>query len=195
MIYIVQGVLYRIFYTHYIFFSSIYIAHHRINCSSLAASRLEWNKIATFKAIVTYKEPKIIQTTIGSKIKKYRLINSISQRELAKLIKISKSNMYLYEHNKLYPRLDLLNKMAEIFNIDVKQLMDDYLLFIYNPNYKRFFIELEHKIKDVKNTLGIKQLKYSRWKNGMEISKKSYIHLRNKLLKLKIYDIKKYVIY
>ncbi len=156
---------------------------------------MEWNKIATFKAIVTYKEPKIIQTTIGSKIKKYRLINSISQRELAKLIKISKSNMYLYEHNKLYPRLDLLNKMAEIFNIDVKQLMDDYLLFIYNPNYKRFFIELEHKIKDVKNTLGIKQLKYSRWKNGMEISKKSYIHLRNKLLKLKIYDIKKYVIY
>lgn len=154
---------------------------------------MEWNKIATFKAIVELKDYQF-KSSVGQKIRYYRSLNKISQENLSKLTGIVKSQVYEYEHDIFYPTAANLRKLANVFKIDPKYLMDNYLLFIYNPNYKKFFIELEYKIGDIENILGFSQRKYSRWKNEMKISKKNYIYLRNKLLKLKIYDMKKYII-
>lgn len=159
-----------------------------------SASSWERNKIATFKAIVDLKNYQL-KSTVGQKIRYYRSLNKISQENLSSLTGIVKSQIYEYEHDIFYPTATNLKKIATTLKVDAKDLMDDYLLFIYNPNYKKFFIELEYKIGDIENILGFNQRKYSRWKNGMKISKKNYIHLRNKLLKLKIYNMKKYVIY
>ncbi|MEY7999431.1 helix-turn-helix domain-containing protein [Clostridium sp. Mt-5] len=197
--YIIQYVFYRIFYADYILFPAIYIINHGINRSGFSAASRQWNKIATFKAITILKDSQITTNTVGDKIKKYRLISNLSQRKLAKLTKTSKTRIYSFEYNKLCPKLELLNKMAEIFKIDAKQFMDDYLLFIYNPNYKNFFIELKAKndwtYRDIKNILGFSLSNYLTWQKGIKISKINYIKLRNALFKLKIYDMKKYIIY
>lgn len=158
-----------------------------------SASSLEWNRIATFKAIIELKDYQF-KSSVGQKIRYYRSLNKISQKSLSCLTGIVKSQLYGYEHDIFYPTAANLKKIAATLKVDVKKLTDDYLLFIYNPHYKEFFIELEYKIGDIENILGFSQRKYSRWKNEMKISKKNYIYLRNKLLKLKIYDMKKYII-
>lgn len=128
--------------------------------------------------------------TVGDKIKSYRLARNFKQIDLGKLTGVDDSQIYNYEHNIFYPSLKNLDKLASVFKVDIKQLMDDYLLFITNNNYKNFFKQLKIKnnwqYKEIKNILGIHGIQYMHYMNGSKISKDVYIKLRNTLFRLKL---------
>lgn len=56
---------------------------------------------------------------IGSKIKEYRLQNSMTQTELAKKLNISKQTVSKYEKGIIKANQDTLFKLADIFNVSV----------------------------------------------------------------------------
>lgn len=61
--------------------------------------------------------------TLGTKIIKLRQDKGITQEELAKLIPVDQSMISYYEKNKKKPSTEVLEKIADIFDVSV-----DYLL-------------------------------------------------------------------
>lgn len=71
--------------------------------------------------------------TVSDKLKWYRYQNGLLQSEVAKFMGVDRTTYSRYEENVLeaYP-LDKLAKAAELFQIDVTALLDDYNLFLYH---------------------------------------------------------------
>lgn len=70
--------------------------------------------------------------SFGTKLKKLRQDSNMTQEELGKKINTSRSNIANYENDKNMPSVDILEKLAKIFNVSI-----DYLLGksdIKNPN-------------------------------------------------------------
>lgn len=63
--------------------------------------------------------------TSGEKIKKYRLIHKMTQKELAKSAGISESTLQKYELESRVPKLEQLKKLADVMGIPANALMDD----------------------------------------------------------------------
>ena len=61
--------------------------------------------------------------SFGSNLKKIRQDNNLTQEELAKKIKTSRSNIANYENDKNMPSIDILVKLASVFHSSV-----DYLI-------------------------------------------------------------------
>lgn len=61
--------------------------------------------------------------TFGNILKKIRQDNNMTQEELAKRIDTSRSNIANYENGKNMPSVDILEKIAKLFDVST-----DYLL-------------------------------------------------------------------
>ncbi len=78
--------------------------------------------------------------TFGETLKKYRLMNNLSQEELASKLDIARSNISKYEKGDLEPTISIILKLAEIFKVDANTLLGtrsvDYIdpceAFIYD---------------------------------------------------------------
>lgn len=57
------------------------------------------------------------------RIKELRISRKLSQQELADALKISKSSINMYERGEREPGLDLLEAIADFFNVDMDYLM------------------------------------------------------------------------
>lgn len=75
--------------------------------------------------------------TLGEKIKTFRKSNNLTQKELALKIGVTASTVTKYENGQLEPNIDILNKISNIFNISVSNLIDD------NYSRKEFSTESE----------------------------------------------------
>ena len=60
---------------------------------------------------------------IGSRIRKYRKLRGLTQKELAEKVEISKSFMSFIESEKNKPSLENLNKIAKVLNVSVDVLV------------------------------------------------------------------------
>lgn len=60
---------------------------------------------------------------LNERIKALRLTRGISQVELAKLVNISKQSVSNWENDNIQPSIDMLVKIADVFNVTT-----DYLL-------------------------------------------------------------------
>lgn len=58
-------------------------------------------------------------STLGGKIKKYRLLNGVSQEELAKQLGVNESTVFHYENGKHKPLGNILVKLKPILSIDI----------------------------------------------------------------------------
>ena len=68
--------------------------------------------------------------TIGDRIKHYRKLKGMTQSELGEKLCVSQALIGQYETNKRTPKLAQLGKFANVFNIDVKELIgDDFSVF------------------------------------------------------------------
>ena len=69
--------------------------------------------------------------TVSDKLKWYRINSGLLQRDVAKAIEVDRTTYARYEDNVLeaYP-LDKLSKAAELFQIEVSLLLDDYNAFL-----------------------------------------------------------------
>ncbi|MBR3146352.1 MAG: class IV adenylate cyclase [Bacilli bacterium] len=78
--------------------------------------------------------------SLGNKIQKYRIKSNLSQSKLGELLSVSDKTISSWENDRTIPDLDLLFKMANIFNISFYLLaLDEYS----NSNN----LELEVKVK------------------------------------------------
>lgn len=57
------------------------------------------------------------------RIRELRISRKLSQQELADILKISKSSINMYERGEREPGLDLLEAIADFFNVDMDYLM------------------------------------------------------------------------
>ena len=73
--------------------------------------------------------------TFGNILKKIRQENNMTQDELAKKIDTSRSNIANYENGKNMPSIDILEKIASLFNCttdyllgktDIRNIEDDF---------------------------------------------------------------------
>lgn len=61
---------------------------------------------------------------LGEKIKQLRKSKSISQEELASMLKINRNYLSRIETGKSEPTSSILKNIAEIFNVDLNSLLD-----------------------------------------------------------------------
>lgn len=84
-----------------------------------------------------YPTPDLLSTT-AEKLKWYRLKNGYFQSEIADMIGISRSTYIHYESSshKLY-ELDKLQLIADLYQVDIEYLLDEYMLFLYRGQGKQ----------------------------------------------------------
>ncbi|NFJ62198.1 helix-turn-helix transcriptional regulator [Clostridium botulinum] len=127
------------------------------------------------------------ENTMGEKIKKYRLLRGLTQKDLSIQTNIKGSAIGTYETDKIYPPMEKLEKIAEALDVDTNVFMDDYYIFISN-NPKSFFKDLLVKnnltVKEISNFLGVHKTMYNRWLDGMLIRRDTYYKIKNKLVQL-----------
>ncbi len=61
---------------------------------------------------------------LAKKLKAYRIKQGLSQKELARQIGASTDTIGLIERQKVKPRLDTMEKIAEYFGITLSDLLD-----------------------------------------------------------------------
>lgn len=72
--------------------------------------------------------------TLGERIKSLRLDSNLTQAELAKRLKIARSNISKYEKSQMTPSNELIVKMAEIFDVST-----DYLLGRTSDRHRPYY--------------------------------------------------------
>lgn len=95
--------------------------------------------------------------TLGERIKSLRLDGNLTQAELAKRLKIARSNISKYEKSQMTPSNELIVKMAEIFGVST-----DYLLGRTNDRHRPYhelgakdIKEIDTLMKDLENQMDI----------------------------------------
>lgn len=62
---------------------------------------------------------------IGSKIKKYRELQKMTQKDIAEILGVEPGTISKYESGIIEPNIDSIKKLAEIFNITIDELLKD----------------------------------------------------------------------
>lgn len=82
-------------------------------------------------------------------LKRLREEKGITQKEIAKILGISQAAYSLYEKGQREPKYEMLEKMADFFNVSVGFLVSgrkDYIYYVSKiPNYDEFFKPLNEK--------------------------------------------------
>ena len=95
-------------------------------------------------------------TSVSDKLKWYRYQNGLLQSQVAKAIGVDRTTYSRYEENVIdtYP-LDKLSKAAELFQINITSLLDDYNLFLYNGQGQQ--------IKKLRKSLKLTQSEFAKY--------------------------------
>lgn len=65
---------------------------------------------------------KKVKDYIKNKVYEYRVLNRMSQTELAKAVGVSKQTIYVMEKNNYTPSLLLAFRIAKFFNVDITDI-------------------------------------------------------------------------
>ena len=134
-----------------------------------------WNTKAEM-LFYKYPDPNKIPT-VAERLQYYRHKKSLLQKDVAKAVEIDRTTYISYENinHRNYP-LNILQKIANLFEINIVALLDDYNYFLYNGQAKQ--------ILDKRKSLGLTQYRFGElygvsvrtvrgWeKNRIQISKK-----------------------
>ena len=63
--------------------------------------------------------------SIGNKIKKYRELNKMTQKDIAEILGVEPATISKYEAGTIEPSIESLKRLAETFNITVDELIKD----------------------------------------------------------------------
>ena len=72
--------------------------------------------------------------TIGEKIVHLRIVNNISQEELAKILKVSRQSLSKWENGENLPPLNAIKELCSIFKVTADELIDDNI--VIHKGYK-----------------------------------------------------------
>lgn len=106
--------------------------------------------------LIRYPSPDLIDTT-ANKLRYYRYKNALLQREIADYAGIDRGTYINYESSD-HQQYDLnrLSRIAELFEVDISCLLDDYNCFLYEGQGKC--------VKQIR-----KQLKLTQYEFGIKL--------------------------
>lgn len=84
-------------------------------------------------------------------LKKLRLQNGLSQEELGNKLGLGKSTISMYESGQREPSLEMLEAIADIFNVDMNTLTD-------SKNSAKLNDELQEYLEELKNRKEMRML-------------------------------------
>lgn len=90
---------------------------------------------------------------IGSKITELRKQHNLSQTELAKKIDASRTIVGNYERNENTPSIDMILKLAKVFNVSVDFLVGEGQLANYDKEVLKRMEDIENLDNDTKSKL------------------------------------------
>jgi len=124
-------------------------------------------------------------STVGGKIKYYRSLNGLLQKELSDISGIDRATILRYENNQVIHFLDICNKIAEIIGIDPFLIYDEYLSFIAGSfGSKIKLLRKSIKLTQVEfgQALGVHKKTIERWENEMACpTRENYILIKEYL--------------
>ena len=86
--------------------------------------------------------------SIGENIRTYRRNKGLSQKELAEKLELSEITIRRYEKDLHIPSIETLNKMADIFNTTVNQiLMDETRKKLFEESLNK---AVDHIVEDIR---------------------------------------------
>lgn len=90
---------------------------------------------------------------IGSKITKLRKEKNWSQEELAKEVNTSRVMIGNYERNTNMPSIDILLKIANVFNVSIDYIVGEGQVSTYNKDVLKRIDDIELLDEETKNKL------------------------------------------
>ena len=124
-------------------------------------------------------------SSIGSRIKYYRLLNNLSQEELAVKSSIDRATIIRYENNSVNHSIDIIDKISKSLKIVPSIIYDDYFKFISN-NYGDKIKQIRRKLnltqKEFGEILNVNRKTISRWEK-----KESFPARQNYMKLIEIY--------
>lgn len=102
--------------------------------------------------------------TFGQRLNELRNTKNMSQEDLAKQLKISKSAIGMYERDQREPSFELINQIADYFNVTVDYLMGRTNLPNINETNMSFFGGPENYTQDEIEEMEAALMRYRRMK-------------------------------
>ena len=128
----------------------------RFNCESLFESEF----------LQHYPTPDLLTST-AEKLKWYRLKNGYLQSEIADIIEIYRSTYIHYEEpTRKFYELDKLQLLADLYQVDIECLLDDYMLFLYRGQGKQLKAmrkELRLTQRRFADMVGVRYVSLKQW--------------------------------
>ena len=62
---------------------------------------------------------------VGNKIKEYRELNKMTQKDIAEILRVEPATISKYEAGTIEPSIESLKRLAETFNVTVDELIKD----------------------------------------------------------------------
>ena len=94
-------------------------------------------------------------TSTADKLRWYRYKHSLLQKDVALIIGVDRTTYSRYETNEndFYP-IEHINKLSELYDVPITELLDDYNLFLYNDQGEQ--------IRAIRQGLGLTQSAYAK---------------------------------
>lgn len=155
-------------------YAPLYIHSFRL----IAAQKL----VDAEKFNIRYTSPDQIDNT-PDKLRWYRYQKGLLQKEVAAAIGVDRSTYCGYEEGEhdYYP-ISMMDKLAELFDVSIISLLDEYNLFLYYGQGTQIKMMREMRqmtVREYAQHLGIYAANLKRWENDeVRITKKSWAKLR-----------------
>ena len=105
------------------------------------------------KSNIRYTDPSQI-TEIADKLRWYRYQHALMQKEVAEQIGIDRNTYIHYEeYGRDYYPIEHMEKLAELYDVPVEELLDGYNLFLYKGQGEQ--------IQKIRQGLGLTQKQYA----------------------------------
>ncbi len=102
---------------------------------------------------IRYRDPSLIEST-ADKLRWYRHQKGMLQREVAAYVGIDRSTYIHYEDGvkELYPA-ETMRKLAELYDVPVEALLDDYNMFMFNGQGKQ--------VQELRQSMGMSVVQFA----------------------------------
>ena len=130
------------------------------------------------------KKPK--NESPGTVLRYYRLRKSLSTRQLAEDVYVAPTTIVQYEKNSHPIPHDIAVQLADVLEIDVSLLFDDYATFIANPyteELQRIRNELNLNRREFANLIGVIPSYYYKIESGIRRPSRRIYHQIMKVTK------------
>ena len=117
-------------------------------------------------------------TRTADKLRWHRYRKALLQREVADYAGLDRTTYTNYEEGRDYYPVDKLGKIAELFSVEMTELMDEYNLFLYHDQGKQIRAgreALDMTVIQYAKYLGVQPDKLRRWENKqVQITKETW---------------------